>query len=120
MAESQNKRHLMTTSDKGMIIPNCFYCEETPVCQQVDLNFWVVYCGNPDCKFKKKFTAHTHDEALLKWDAYIRELEHPGRAERVQGWKDLQELVMQHRVGGISDEEYKREMKRLLGVVFKK
>lgn len=89
----ENKRHLMTTSDKGTIISNCFYCDATPVCEREN-DDWVVYCGNPECEFKKRFTAPTRDEALYKWDDYIYyDLENPKLKERINFWKGVQDVA---------------------------
>lgn len=86
------ERHLITESDKGRIISNCFYCHKTPFCRETD-DGWVTYCGNPDCEFKEKFVAPTRDESLCKWDDYINyELENPGLKERIKYWEKVQEL----------------------------
>ena len=113
------ERHLITESDKGRIISNCFYCHKTPFCRETD-DGWVTYCGNPDCEFKEKFIAPTRDESLCKWDDYIYyDLEHPGKRERIQAWKDMQELVRKHKAQDIGDEEYKAELHRLMKEAFK-
>lgn len=80
---------------KGMILHNCFYCDGYPS-HKHEGDEWVVYCGNPDCEFKKKFKAPTLEEAFVKWQDYIYyDLMNPRLKERIQFWEKVQERAKQ-------------------------